>query len=140
MNKRLAYGAIRVGVCMAMSALLFAAGCSKQMGEVSGTVNYRGEPLPGGNVTFFGKDNKILGTAAITNGKFKKLKLPPGAATITVTSAPPPSKSKTDAVEAPGKAPPTKIVEIPTKYGNPEKSGLSIKVKVGPQKHPIELD
>lgn len=141
MSKGFARGFVRFGTAAAMALLLFVAGCGKRMGDVSGNVSYRGEPLPSGNVTFFDKSNQVVGTSAITAGKYRIRNLPAGTVTITVTSAPPPNKVKK------GLPPPDKDavsgdanVTIPSMYGNPEKSGLTYQVKPGPQKHPIELN
>lgn len=139
MTTRSAHGRVRFGALITSVALLIVAGCGKRTGEVYGTVTYQGESLPGGSVTFFGKDNQIIGSATIADGKYRIKQLPTGEAKITVTSAPPRSKSKADAIEAPGQPPP-KTVEIPPKYGNPDSSGQTIKVKAGPQKHTINLD
>lgn len=141
MTKGLAPNFVRFGTAATMVLLLFVAGCGKRTGDVTGTVSYRGEPLPSGNVTFFDKSNQVVGNSAITAGKYRIRNLPAGTVTITVTSAPPPNKVKKgmpppdkDAAAADGNA------TIPSMYGSPEKSGLTYQVKPGPQKHPIELN
>ncbi len=145
MSKRLAPGLRRFGTGAALVLLLAAAGCGKQKAEVSGTVSYRGQPLPGGNVTFFDKDKQVIGSSAITGGKYKIRQLPVGQVIITVTSAPP--ASKVSVKKGKGGAPasldapsPDDVVTIPPDYGSPEKSGLTYQVKPGPQKHNIDLD
>ena len=141
MSKGLTPGFVRFGSAGAMALLLFVAGCGKHTGDVSGSVSYRGEPVPSGNVTFFDKSNQVVGTSAIAAGKYRIRQAPVGAVTITVTSAPPPTKVKK------GQPPPDKDAAaaaenatIPSMYGSPEKSGLTYQVKPGPQKHNIVLD
>lgn len=141
MSEELAHGLGRFRLGATMVLLLFFAGCGKRTGEVSGTVSYQGQPVSSGSVTFFDKNNQVVGSSVITAGKYKVRQVPAGAVTITVISAPPPSKVKK------GTAPPDKDavsadegVTIPPEYGKPDKSGLTYQVKPGPQKHAIELN
>jgi hypothetical protein len=120
---------------------LVVAGCGKRMGEVSGTVKYRGQVLPSGNVTFFGADKQIVGSSSITDGKYKVPQVPPGEVKITVTT-PPAANQMANRAPAPPKdmPPPIASIGIPQQYGNPEQSGLNYNVKPGSQEHPIDLN
>lgn len=141
MSRGLTHSFVRFRMGAAMALLLIVTGCGKRTGEVSGTVSYQGQPVSSGSVTFFDKNNQVVGSSVITAGKYKVQQVPVGAVTITVISAPPPSKVKK------GTAPPDKDavsadegVAIPPEYGKPDKSGLTYQVKPGPQKHAIELN
>ncbi len=126
-----------------MVLLLFAAGCGKSTGEVSGTVSYQGKLLPSGTVTFFNQDNQIVGASSINAGKYTIRKVPAGPVKITVITLP---ASEKGTVEKSKVAPPPKgmpvppeSIAIPSKYGNPEQSGLTYEVRSGPQDYSIEL-
>jgi hypothetical protein len=147
-----------------LPALLLCLGCGGRKGEVSGKVTYRGKPLPGGAVTFFGPGDQMVGSAAISpDGDYRIPKVPVGPVRITV-SAP--------AVIKDPKAPPAprggkkmwrglqdkkgldardlKIIEdakkslirldVPAKYGLPDQSGLTYTVESGSQEHNIDLE
>lgn len=131
---------LRFGVLLLFSVLAVA-GCGKRVAEVSGTVKYRGNDLPSGNVTFFNGEKQIVGSSAITDGKYKVAQVPPGSVIITVTT--PAAANRTPHQgPAPAKDMPAPVAAtaIPTQYGNPEQSRLTYDVKPGSQVHPIELN
>ncbi|HTU93436.1 MAG TPA: hypothetical protein VMF69_25375 [Gemmataceae bacterium] len=136
MNERAVHGVGRLGAGMAMSLLLVVVGCGKRMGDVSGTVSYQGTPLPNGDVAFFDKNNLLVGSSPIVNGKYRIRRVPSGTVTITVTVLPPPKSA------AGGKSTSasSEFIALPPMYGDPAKSGLTFPVKPGSQKHPIELN
>jgi hypothetical protein len=137
---------------------MLSAGCGTK-GEVSGTVTYQGKPLPVGNVTFVdASSNQALGSSTIDNGKYAISKVPAGPVKILVTTPPPqtaagsrpPSfmqkmiekKAKSQGMAAPSDesgGPPTPQVTVPTKYGDPNQSGLTYTVQSGAQQHDIDL-
>lgn len=132
--------------CLAMGMALalclpIVVGCGKRSAQVSGTVKYQGKELPSGNVTFFDDKNQVVGSASITDGKYKIPQVPPGPVKITVTT-PPPVNQMANRAPAPPKdmPPPPASIAIPQKYGNPEQSGLTYDVKPGSQDHPIDLN
>lgn len=124
--------------------LLFAAagiGCGgSKTGTVTGTVKYRGTPLPAGNVTFFGDKKEVLGNAAIHEGKYTMEGVKVGTVKVAVTT--PPSvmadRRHPPPADMPGGAP-SAVVNIPPGYSNPEQSRLTYEVKPGSQDYPIEL-
>lgn len=115
---------------------LTATGCSNKTDEtkVTGIVRYKGEPLPGGTLTFFGDaDGKNQARTLIgPGGTFQLLNPPRGSVKITVEGPSPPS-----GVEGAKPA-----VVIPVKYANPGTSGLTYTVVMGggTQTHNIELE
>lgn len=100
---------------------------------VSGTLTYQGKPLEGYQVTFLPTDGRrvavgvtdsaghfTLGTNTLNDGA------PPGSHKVSVVWAGPPSTDGA-VLDAPTQ-PPKPPVQIPTKYGNPESSGLTQEV------------
>lgn len=136
---------IRVGIVLSLFTLIVA-GCGQRMGDITGTVSYKGKALPSGQVTFFGADKQVVGGSSIVEGKYKVLKVPPGAVKITVrTPPPPPPAGQTPKQNAPqqreeGMPPPLESIAIPPKYSSPDQSGLTYEVKPGSQTHPIDLN
>ena len=91
--------------------------------NVSGTVTYQGKPLPGGEVMWCTvKDGiSIARGGRIKDGTFA-LDTPTGPATIAIQ------------VADLKKAEPSRYVEIPAKYADAQKSGLTHEAKEGDNK------
>ena len=88
---------------------------------VSGTVSYRGQPLPGGEVIWCTeKDGAAIvrGGAIREDGSFE-LDAPIGPAKVAI---------HTEDVKA---VQPARFVEIPAKYSDPDQSGLTYEVRAG---------
>ena len=138
-------------------------GCGPSHGTLSGRVMYRGQPLPGGWLTFRPADPKQNSVTALidANGNYEAT-LPVGDVTIGVDnqewaprtslgSIPPPggaklppeAQRKAGAPAAPkdgGEKHAGSYVEIPQKYANADTSGLHYTVKKGPDTHEIDLE
>jgi hypothetical protein len=128
---------LRLGVCLVAGLTVALAGCGgASKATVSGTVTYKGEPLPAGMIAFLGKDNKAASGAIEPNGHYSVQGVPVGPVKISVTPPPAPLRDS----KPPEGMPVSKTVSIPDHYKDPEKSGLSYTVKPGPQEHPIDLD
>lgn len=131
--------------CLAFLGLLtvlLLSGCGEAATKVSGKVSYRGKPLNSGTITFFCKDNQVVRSCQIgPDGGYAIDNVPIGNAKITVSVPPPPPKMSAEVAKmAPsGDEPPPKPVLVPTKYGDPEKSGLTYQVQKGSQPHDIDL-
>jgi hypothetical protein len=138
--RRLRFRSVPRLIALGMVLLPFAAGCGTRMGEVSGTVSYQGKALPSGSVTFFSKDNQVLGSSSIASGKYKVREVPPGPVKITVTTPSFAQSSHGEPLAHKDMPPPLESIPIPRKYGNVEQSGLFFEIKPGPQTHPIDLD
>ena len=146
-------------LCLLSGVLLAAVGCGERpphsvdYAEVSGKVLYKGNPVPGGRVTFITPKWGFSGIADIDeNGQYKGMS-PVGDVLIGVDNwmlrppkvekgkKPPP---KVPSLKVPGEEtrPPLKgkYVPIPAKYADPSKSGLTFKVEKGTQTHDITLD
>jgi hypothetical protein len=127
---------------------LLVAGCGPAVGDVSGTVSFKGEPLGSGLVVFHGQKATVPANIA-ADGTFTASKVPVGPVKVTVeTIAPQSGKSggeggKVSGVGMSATGAPTtpagKYVKIPDKYKDPNNSGLTYEVKSGSQQHNIEL-
>jgi len=115
--------------------LLVLAGCSSSKSgtrEVSGKVTYKGEPLPGGTITFQSANDKdkVGRTGINEDGSYKLGNAPEGDVKIFFIGPSRPSDTTK------GKAPP---VTLEAKYLKPETSGVSYTVKEGTQTYDIDL-
>lgn len=83
--------------------------------ELSGTVTYRGNTLPGGTVTVVSKQNhsQIAATSIREDGSFTVPDAPLGDVFISIS---------TDGVH---RYQPARVPKLPAKYGNPKSSGFS---------------
>jgi hypothetical protein len=135
---------------LVLAAALAAAGCDQNSATVSGQVTYKGEPLPGGTVTFHGEGGQ-LASAQINDGHYAAEKVPPGPVKVTVMVLNVPglgaagkggmAKGPPGAAEhqIAGAAAPRKVVPVPKKYAAKETSGLSTTLEKGTQQFDIEL-
>jgi hypothetical protein len=115
-------------------------------GEVSGTVIFNGVPLPGGIVTVVHPDGRIGQAQIRDDGTYSIPQAPGGDVRVTVKTVRPipgmPASilprgfggGKSETVYPAGK-----YVPIPVRYGEPDKSGLDLKVKRGSQSFDINL-
>jgi truncated hemoglobin YjbI len=106
----------------------------EETGSVKGKATFKGEPLPGGVVTFEAEGGGAVTAKIAEDGTYKADGLKPGKYAVTVDTEllkPDPAKP------ADPKAP--KYVAIPEKYRDAKKSGLSYEVKKGEQTYDIEL-
>jgi hypothetical protein len=143
---------------LVLPALLLSVGCGGPKGAISGRVTYLDKPLPrGGTVTFFGSENRVVGSSVISSdGTYSMVKVPAVPVTITVTAPmaiirdpnapklPPPSTEKGGKQKElikrsrEQKRSTTRLI-IPDKYSMPEKSGLTYTVQPGSQEYNIDL-
>jgi hypothetical protein len=127
-------------------------GCGKRTGTVEGTVKLGEEKLGSGTVTFFGSGGSIKTSPISAQGTYKIEGIPTGPAIITVETTPhpdtfgrnpnlpPPPKDMPESKDEKSRLPTFgKYVEIPLKYKDQEKSGLTYTVQAGPQPFDIVL-
>jgi hypothetical protein len=153
-----AIGIRRCRSWLVLPALLFSLGCGSPKGDVSGKVTYQNKPLTGGTVTFFGAENRVVGSVPISDeGDYSMANVPVGPVKITVAAPPiiigdtagtPPPLSKGKGGKRGSKNEAKKRtkmreslprVEVPAKYKMPEQSGLTYTVEPGKQVHAIGL-
>lgn len=122
-------------------------GAKNKTGTVQGTVKVDGTNANSGIVTFVAADGTTPSGTIDTDGTYRVLDVPVGAAKISVKSvevpknsagaaAPPPMKDMTGTSSS---APPAKPVAIPAKYAKADTSTLTYTVKGGTNDYPIDL-
>jgi hypothetical protein len=132
--------------------LLLCAGCSGK-GDVTGTVTYKGDPLPFGRITFIseGSYHRTV-SSMIVRGKYTISDFPAGPVKVSIESYKPPTKEQIEknkkdpalGVEQPIppellEGPPLKEMKIPPKFADPEKSGQTYTVEKGSQTKDFDL-
>jgi hypothetical protein len=131
------------------SLVLGASGCGSST-SVSGKVSYKGAPVKGGTVTFYNASNWTGSSPISADGSYKIDKVPSGPVKIAVeTKTAKPNPRAARMPQPPPDAPaqggiygggdPDRYVQIPDKYEDKDRSGLTYDVKSGNQEHPIEL-
>ena len=135
-------------LCLLTSFMLLLAivsGCrptGPATGEVSGTVSYKGQPLPTGTVIFVGPDKRIA-RSLIKDGSYKIRDAPVGQVTIGVASHPfvPPALQRMQPGQPspPVEGPDDPYLPLPLKYKDPEQSGQTYTVHEGQQTFNITL-
>ena len=105
-----------------------------QTGTVSGRISFKGKPLTGGTITFTPSKGTAVTAAIKADGSYAALKVPAGAARVTIKTES--VKPKPTKVVRPG-AP--KYVAIPRKYSDAKPSVITFVVKEGNQEHNVEL-
>jgi hypothetical protein len=116
------------------------AGCGPQFGDVSGTVKFKGEPLKTGTISFYDQANKVQSSPIGPDGTYSVSKVQAGPVKIAVsvplaiTMGPPRGDAPMPARPWPG------VPALPTKYQDPEQSGLTMEVKSGSQQFDVRLE
>jgi hypothetical protein len=146
------------GFAFILSAALLTGGCGGK-GTITGTVKYKGTPIPSGNIMFTPEGGGGLINAPIMDGKYTADNVPTGPAKVAVTSMyrpvnfnPMMDPKKGGKMGPPPDAPPEarkayekshefkKGLQIPEKYGDPAQSGLTYSVQSGPQTKDFNLE
>jgi hypothetical protein len=119
-----------------LGLLLLSAGCGRGWGNVSGTVRYKGKPLPNGTITFYDEANQTVSGRIEADGKYSVNKVAAGKVKITVAAPMP--------IFLPGDETAKKqfvnMPNLPAHYADAEKSGLSRDITAGSQTLDIDLD
>lgn len=140
---------MRLFQLMAVSALVFSAGCGSKVATVSGKVTFQGKPVVYGVVSIIGPDGITQSGSIQPDGSFSVSGVGIGEGKVAVTSLKPPDgtggKTKGFGRDAPGDderkpaepdpaASPEVIKNwfpIPSKYGDHKQSGLTVPVGDG---------
>lgn len=122
-------------------------GCSAPVGDLSGTVSFKGEPLPAGRISFLceGGEKPVL-SSDIQDGKYAIHKAPGGSAKVIVQTF---KQTSVKVPNQPANLAPIgddqpkqgggKYVAIPERYSKDATSGLSVTIKGGAQTENFEL-
>jgi hypothetical protein len=114
-------------------------GCSKPTAVVSGTLTYKSQPLTSGQIHFIGEDNKTRSSTINGDGTYRIEDAPVGKVKIAVVSL----KHEGEGKLSPGfkilPKPVETVSAIPTKYGDPARSGLVYPVEARSQTIDIDL-
>jgi hypothetical protein len=143
---------LRIAV-LVFSIVLSAAGCGSSSSSVSGKVSYKGQPLRGGTISFFGDKDWTASSHLSEEGAYSIANVPPGQVRIAVETktARPPTPPRGAMPKPPKDAPVPKgsmydtegqakrYVPIPDQYADKDRSGLTYDVKPGKHEHNIEL-
>lgn len=121
---------MRIVLLFGIVSILVAAGCSSGVGDVNGVVKYKGKAASGAVITFYDENNGAPSSNIAEDGSYSVKNVATGKARIAVMSSP--------GISMPG-LPAAKSVQVPEKYANHEKSGLTLDVKRGSQTHNIDL-
>ena len=138
MNKA-TFSALRLGCGLAALLVLTLAGCGRR-GEISGTVRFRGKPLPAGRITFSPQNRPGAAVFSLLgeDGSYKVTGCPAGPASITVqTVVSGKGRAGQDTRPGPGSRPAAAV--IPVRYADPATSGLDYTVTPGEQQHDVDL-
>lgn len=124
-------------------------GCGESTGSVKGKVYLQEKVVTAGTVAFVASNNKVATAQIQADGSYHIISTSPGLTKIGVTapvvvSAPPGMKQDGKNMgipDAPKSAEQAKgkIVPIPAKYNDPEKSGVTHTVAAGAQEFDIKL-
>jgi hypothetical protein len=123
-------------------------GCGSNSATVTGTVKYKGQPLPLGTVTIHGEKGEPV-QGAIVDGSYQVDKAPVGPVKITVSVPKTPKtpgqmsmggREGKEGPGMPGAGGPKNAVPIPDKYASPDTSGKSTTLSKGKQEYNIDLD
>jgi hypothetical protein len=131
-----------------LGLLVLTGGCkggrSVKQAEVSGKVLFQGQPLPGGQITFFAVKDGFATTEVINTDGSYSIKAPVGEVQISVNNQMlRAGQLDRSHPQRPGKEEETiqgKYVQIPNRYAAPDRSGLTYTVKSGQQTHDVELN
>jgi hypothetical protein len=140
--------------CLALGLLAGLPGCGgnrpnyQQNAEVTGTVTFKGKPLPGGKISFVTVVGGLANSGTINEDGTYKVEAPVGQVQISIDNrvfrkhgaGHEPMLKRPGAEElvtGPAKG---RFVAIPTKYYNPGESGLTYTVEPGSHTHNINLE
>jgi len=129
------------------------AGCGKPVGEVSGTIKYKGKPLTIGTIQFLAADGLYYPADIDANGQYTLPKVPVGEAKVAVNSIDEKAgqafakkliaygRGSKDGKPAgqPPRPPAGNFWLIPQKYGDVQTSELSTTIKRGKNTYDIDL-
>jgi hypothetical protein len=136
-----------VPLCLVILAVGCSHGASVDTAEVTGKVTYKGQPLPGGRITFLTTGGFAHQGVIDENGNYT-VNAPRGDVLIGIDNRMLQGRSrgpgKQPILRAPGSEEPVKMkghyVALPSKYYSPQDSGLTYNVQQGTQTKDFNLE
>jgi hypothetical protein len=139
MNQSSSYIRLRVLVAIIAFVVMtvgLVLSASSAKGIITGKVNFKGEPLPSGLVVFVDRDDNCYPARIQRDGSYTTaVDVPCGPMKVTVATV----RLGKWVHPGSGNFPPS-YVRIPRHYAYPDKSGLAVNVRRGPQVFMIDLD
>jgi len=136
--------ALRLGTLI--PTLGFVGGCGGEpTGNIHGKVTIAGQPVALGTVAVISDRGGAVRQAAIQSGEYRLDELPLGLVRFSVhTHAPapgmvPPGENPPSETAAARERPADFASSVPPRYGDPDKSGLTLEVQPSTQKFDLEL-
>jgi hypothetical protein len=132
---------------LALLLVLIAACGSRSKATVTGTVKYKGEPVPSGQVIFYGAGDQSAIAMINDDGSYKATNVPLGPVKVALVT-PPSTAGMEKAAKVmktrfgKGNAYPesVKAVSLPKRFSDPAKSGLGLTVTQGTQPYNININ
>jgi hypothetical protein len=137
---------------------VFLGGCSKPPGSVSGRVSYKGKDLSYGTIVFVSQDNQVKQGDIDEDGSYKIENVPAGPAKVAVVVERAPELTGGPRMQAGKMGGPAgevagdknygksgrktvkkSTIQVPERYRDPEKSGLTYTVKSGQNQKDFDL-
>lgn len=117
-------------VTLLAAMLAFLTGCGgpppKKMLTVTGTVTYKGQVLKTGVIKFLAPNGDFATAAIGADGKFTMTEVVPGEQKVAYVGGPMNVGSSDSGTG--GNAPGATAVNVPTKFGDPQTSGVTVTV------------
>jgi hypothetical protein len=137
-------------LALGLGLLALTAGCSGNKSSkvtVQGKVTYASQPAAGVRITFKGANNDTVSTLTKAGGNYIVTEVPRGEVKVAVETPPSmtlygnraPAPPKGTPVIAPAEGEVSKATRLPTKYRDPESSGLRYTVEQSNQEINVDL-
>jgi hypothetical protein len=139
---------LSAGVLCLCAWMIVGCGGARPLGTVTGTVTYKGAPVPAAKVLFYGAGDQVANAVTDEDGSYVADKVPLGLVKVAVVSSPAGPGLQQAAKNSPGKRrfgkgnlfpEAVNVVSVPKKYGDPAQSGFSLTVTEGSQAFSIDL-
>ncbi|PHS02882.1 MAG: hypothetical protein COA78_19905 [Blastopirellula sp.] len=129
----------RFVLCSCLLVLLMGCG-GESSSTISGKISHKGKDLNSGTILFQAASGEVESTQIQSDGTYTVSGLPKGSAKISVNVLPAPMPGPGGVMTAEPGTFEANPVQIPKKYDNVAKSGLTVELAGGAQTHDIVLE
>lgn len=128
-------------VALAAGLVLVATGCGggRDTATVTGRVTYKGQPLTAGSVAIHVAGRRPATGPINPDGTYRVEQAPVGEAKVAVQTPRPAPATKAAPGPVPGGAAPVRVVPIPDRFADADRTTLSAVVRSGGQQHDIDI-